>query len=57
MRHIGVVVSHFRCDWACSFSNVFQKKLNKKSNEYLATELSQADNPEAVGEAWVRVII
>lgn len=57
MKHIGVVVSHFRCDWVCSFSNVFQKKLNKKPNEYLATKLSQADNPEAVEEAWVRVII
>lgn len=57
MKQVGVVVSHFRRDWTCSFSNVFQKKLNRKPNEYLTTKLSQADNPEAVREACVRVII
>lgn len=57
MKNVVVVVSRFRHDWTWSFSNVFQKKLNKKPNECLAMKLSKAGNPEAVREAWVRVII
>lgn len=48
MKNLGVVVSHFRRDWTWSFSDVFQKKLNKKPNEYLAMKLSKAGNPESV---------